>query len=549
MEEISNLNEVFRYLSNDNILERISKITNDSDIDVKEMSSRLLKELTERKRQLENIKEKILSVNKALKDSTSRELLAKIDDEISSIDNINNSLNSMLNGDIPFSQSNLLKTGEEINKFHDLENSLQNTVEYSTNEYKEYITKMVEEDPSKLDDLKDLANQQQVDDQLEEDIEDTIEAVEESKDDNVVEISEDEVVVTDTQSDGATDIEAEEEFIVVDETPNFEGNNDTTEDTTDADEQVEEDLEEEIIINNANIEQIDVIENRENENGVEENTENLAKDNVGQQVRQPISTEQNSMKNKKGKNNLSYSERVRNINYRQGMNYSEEVHKIRVEYEIELVESRLNIVNNDIKKLKESGKKVPFKLAVQQQQLLNQINELKNEIELVQMNRKDNKREQKLSETQSKIDTQLGKLTDEMVTQNELKSKLFKKISLRREKKIREKIAQLNGKMNVVKQEQITSTEMKFDMQNKKIIKLARKNAKKQVMQQKIEELKSYRDRLVNEAMALGHDISRFVSKSELIQKLKQSTVQFTGNPVIIDMPEEELETSMVRAA
>ena len=353
MEEISNLNEVFRYLSNDNILERISKITNDSDIDVKEMSSRLLKELTERKRQLENIKEKILSVNKALKDSTSRELLAKIDDEISSIDNINNSLNSMLNGDIPFSQSNLLKTGEEINKFHDLENSLQNTVEYSTNEYKEYITKMVEEDPSKLDDLKDLANQQQVDDQLEEDIEDTIEAVEESKDDNVVEISEDEVVVTDTQSDGATDIEAEEEFIVVDETPNFEGNNDITEDTTDADEQVEEDLEEEIIINNANIEQIDVIENRENENGVEENTENLAKDNAGQQVRQPISTEQNSMKNEKGKNNLSYSERVRNINYRQGMNYSEEVHKIRVEYEIELVESRLNIVNNDIKKLKQ----------------------------------------------------------------------------------------------------------------------------------------------------------------------------------------------------
>ena len=37
MEEISNLNEVFRYLSNDNILERISKITNDSEIDVKEM--------------------------------------------------------------------------------------------------------------------------------------------------------------------------------------------------------------------------------------------------------------------------------------------------------------------------------------------------------------------------------------------------------------------------------------------------------------------------------------------------------------------------------
>ena len=240
MEEISNLNEVFRYLSNDNILERISKITNDSDIDVKEMSSRLLKELTERKKQLENIKEKIISVNIALKDSTSRELLAKIDDEISSIDKLSDSLNSMINGDIPFSQSNLLQTGEEVNKLFDLEASLQNTVESSTNEYKDYITKMVENDPSKLEELRDLANQQQVDDQLEEDIEDTIEAVEESKDDNVVEISEDEVVVTDTQSDGATDIEAEEEFIVEDETPNFEGNKDTTEDTTDDDEQVEE---------------------------------------------------------------------------------------------------------------------------------------------------------------------------------------------------------------------------------------------------------------------------------------------------------------------
>lgn len=547
MEEISNLNEVFRYLSNDNILERISKITNDSDIDVKEMSSRLLKELTERKKQLENIKEKIISVNKALKDSTSGELLAKIDDEISSIDKISDSLNSMINGDIPFSQSNLLQTGEEVNKLFDLEASLQNTVESSTNEYKDYITKMVENDPSKLEELRDLANQQQVDDQLEEDIEDTIEAVEESKDDNVVEISEDEVVVTDTQSDGATDIEAEEEFIVVDETPNSEGNNDTTEDTTDADEQVEEDLEEEIIIDNSNIEQIDVIENREN--GVEENTENLAKDNAGQQVRQPISTEQNSMKNKKGKNNLSYSERVRNINYRQGMNYSEEVHKIRVEYEIELIESRLNLVNKEIKKLKDSNKKVPFKLAVQQQQLLNQINELKNETQLIELNRKENKREEKLSKTQAKIDQQVGKLTDEMIIQNEVKSKLFKGMSLRREKKIREKLVELNGKMNVVKQEQITSTEMKFDIKNKKLIKLAKKNAKKQVMQQKIEELKSYRDKLVDEAMALGHDISRFVSKSELIQKLKQSTVQFTGNPVIIDMPEEELETSMVRAA
>lgn len=547
MEEISNLNEVFRYLSNDNILERISKITNDSDIDVKEMSSRLLKELTERKKQLENIKEKIISVNKALKDSTSGELLAKIDDEISSIDKISDSLNSMINGDIPFSQSNLLQTGEEVNKLFDLEASLQNTVESSTNEYKDYITKMVENDPSKLEELRDLANRQQVDDQLEEDIEDTIEAVEESKDDNVVEISEDEVVVTDTQSDGATDIEAEEEFIVVDETPNSEGNNDTTEDTTDADEQVEEDLEEEIIIDNANNEQIDVIENREN--GVEENTENLAKDNAGQQVRQPISTEQNSMKNKKGKNNLSYSERVRNINYRQGMNYSEEVHKIRVEYEIELIESRLNLVNKEIKKLKDSNKKVPFKLAVQQQQLLNQINELKNETQLIELNRKENKREEKLSKTQAKIDQQVGKLTDEMIIQNEVKSKLFKGMSLRREKKIREKLLELNGKMNVVKQEQITSTEMKFDIRNKKLIKLAKKNAKKQVIQQKIEELKSYRDKLVDEAMALGHDISRFVSKSELIQKLKQSTVQFTGNPVIIDMPEEELETSMVRAA
>lgn len=547
MEEISNLNEVFRYLSNDNILERISKITNDSDIDVKEMSSRLLKELTERKKQLENIKEKIISVNKALKDSTSGELLAKIDDEISSIDKISDSLNSMINGDIPFSQSNLLQTGEEVNKLFDLEASLQNTVESSTNEYKDYITKMVENDPSKLEELRDLANRQQVDDQLEEDIEDTIEAVEESKDDNVVEISEDEVVVTDTQSDGATDIEAEEEFVVVDETPNSEGNNDTTEDTTDADEQVEEDLEEEIIIDNANNEQIDVIENREN--GVEENTENLAKDNAGQQVRQPISTEQNSMKNKKGKNNLSYSERVRNINYRQGMNYSEEVHKIRVEYEIELIESRLNLVNKEIKKLKDSNKKVPFKLAVQQQQLLNQINELKNETQLIELNRKENKREEKLSKTQAKIDQQVGKLTDEMIIQNEVKSKLFKGMSLRREKKIREKLLELNGKMNVVKQEQITSTEMKFDIRNKKLIKLAKKNAKKQVMQQKIEELKSYRDKLVKEAMALGHDISRFVSKSELIQKLKQSTVQFTGNPVIIDMPEEELETSMVRAA
>ncbi len=547
MEEISNLNEVFRYLSNDNILERISKITNDSDIDVKEMSSRLLKELTERKKQLENIKEKIISVNKALKDSTSRELLAKIDDEISSIDKISDSLNSMINGDIPFSQSNLLQTGEEVNKLFDLESSLQNTVESSTNEYKDYITKMVENDPSKLEELRDLANRQQVDDQLEEDIEDTIEAVEESKDDNVVEISEDEVVVTDTQSDGATDIEAEEEFIVEDETPNFEGNKDTTEDTTDDDEQVEEDLEEEIIIDNANIEQIDVIENREN--GVEENTENLAKDNAGQQVRQPISTEQNSMKNKKGKNNLSYSERVRNINYRQGMNYSEEVHKIRVEYEIELIESRLNLVNKEIKKLKDSNKKVPFKLAVQQQQLLNQINELKNETQLIELNRKENKREEKLSKTQAKIDQQVGKLTDEMIIQNEVKSKLFKGMSLRREKKIREKLVELNGKMNVVKQEQITSTEMKFDIKNKKLIKLAKKNAKKQVIQQKIEELKSYRDKLVDEAMALGHDISRFVSKSELIQKLKQSTVQFTGNPVIIDMPEEELETSMVRAA
>ncbi len=547
MEEISNLNEVFRYLSNDNILERISKITNDSDIDVKEMSSRLLKELTERKKQLENIKEKIISVNKALKDSTSGELLAKIDDEISSIDKISDSLNSMINGDIPFSQSNLLQTGEEVNKLFDLEASLQNTVESSTNEYKDYITKMVENDPSKLEELRDLANRQQVDDQLEEDIEDTIEAVEESKDDNVVEISEEEVVVTDTQSDGATDIEAEEEFIVVDETPNSEGNNDTTEDTTDADEQVEEDLEEEIIIDNANNEQIDVIENREN--GVEENTENLAKDNAGQQVRQPISTEQNSMKNKKGKNNLSYSERVRNINYRQGMNYSEEVHKIRVEYEIELIESRLNLVNKEIKKLKDSNKKVPFKLAVQQQQLLNQINELKNETQLIELNRKENKREEKLSKTQAKIDQQVGKLTDEMIIQNEVKSKLFKGMSLRREKKIREKLVELNGKMNVVKQEQITSTEMKFDIRNKKLIKLAKKNAKKQVMQQKIEELKSYRDKLVEEAMALGHDISRFVSKSELIQKLKQSTVQFTGNPVIIDMPEEELETSMVRAA
>ena len=524
MEEISNLNEVFRYLSNDNILERISKITNDSDIDVKEMSSRLLKELTERKKQLENIKEKIISVNIALKDSTSRELLAKIDDEISSIDKISDSLNSMINGDIPFSQSNLLQTGEEVNKLFDLEASLQNTVESSTNEYKDYITKMVENDPSKLEELRDLANQQQVDDQLEEDIEDTIEAVEESKDDNVVEISEDEVVVTDTQSDGATDIEAEEEFIVEDETPNFEGNKDTTEDTTDDDEQVEEDLEEEIIIDNANIEQIDVIENREN--GVEENTENLAKDNAGQQVRQPISTEQNSMKNKKGKNNLSYSERVRNINYRQGMNYSEEVHKIRVEYEIELIESRLNLVNKEIKKLKDSNKKVPFKLAVQQQQLLNQINELKNETQLIELNRKENKREEKLSKTQAKIDQQVGKLTDEMIIQNEVKSKLFKGMSLRREKKIREKLVELNGKMNVVKQEQITSTEMKFDIKNKKLIKLAKKNAKKQVIQQKIEELKSYRDKLVDEAMALGHDISRFVSKSELIQKLKQSICQ-----------------------
>ena len=239
-------------------------------------------------------------------------------------------------------------------------------------------------------------------------------------------------------------------------------------------------------------------------------------------------------------------ERLDSIEYRQGMNYSNAVSQVRIAFEIEELDKRIEALQS--KREKSKKKKISFKEAVEMQKLVNQ-REMLREMEFG-LSRKEKKTEKQMAKTDSQTQEKEAELAAEKERQEEASSRLFKYISHRKQQKLTETMQRLQAKMATMTMQQRQAALVKFDALNAKLEKRALKDARRQVRQQrfdeKIAELKALKARIVGEAKAIQSDISRFQHRPEVVERLqtREGPIVMVEQPGIIYLPEhiEELE-------
>ena len=229
----------------------------------------------------------------------------------------------------------------------------------------------------------------------------------------------------------------------------------------------------------------------------------------------------------------SLEERLNGITYHQGMVYADAVSQVRTDYEVERLDKRIAAL--EAKREKSKKGKLSFKDAVELQQLINQ-KEMLQEAEY-NLSRRERRVEDRLARTDERSTARKDAIAEEQAKQAEAKSRLFKHISARKEQKLQEKLLKLQQKMTTMSMQQRTAALIKFDKMNNRIAKQARKDAKKQVRQerhqQRVEAFNNFRNDVVAEAQAVRRDAERFISHpvAERCAQLREKIVALKGTP------------------
>lgn len=236
---------------------------------------------------------------------------------------------------------------------------------------------------------------------------------------------------------------------------------------------------------------------------------------------------------------VNVSERVNSVEYQSGVNYADAVAEVRVQAELDRLDAQINRLKGK--------EKLTFSEAVQLQTLIKQslaLEEMAFTQSISQM-----RREGKLASMDNRISEQAERLEQEK--QNTSQSKLFKYMSARKQHQLQEKLKQLEGKMVVIQQQQRMSTLVRFDKANNKLAKKAKREATRQVImtttKENIEKLKAFGNKVVRfgkdafeEGKNIASDVSRFVSNSALMEKLRGQQIIMEGEPSILELPEPE---------
>ena len=248
---------------------------------------------------------------------------------------------------------------------------------------------------------------------------------------------------------------------------------------------------------------------------------------------------------------LTLEERINQIQYQPGVNYGDQVSEVRIAFEIEQLSPQIEALT---KKKEEKGK-LTFKDAVLLQSLITRVAEL--EQMSFELQHKDMKREEQMTKTNEKMDDTSKGITTEQEKREQYQSKLFKYVSSRKEQKLQAKLEKLRSKMAVIQDSQRKSVLVEFDKLNQKLIKTSMKKAKKQVrkerLDEKIEQLRALKDSVVKEVQNIRSDAKlRRVPTPQLeerVERMRQKPVQLLGASNVIYLPAPVEEEALQMAA
>ena len=174
-----------------------------------------------------------------------------------------------------------------------------------------------------------------------------------------------------------------------------------------------------------------------------------------------------------------------------------------------------------------------------------------------ELQHKDMKREEQMTKTNEKMDDTSKGITTEQEKREQYQSKLFKYVSSRKEQKLQAKLEKLRSKMAVIQDSQRKSVLVEFDKLNQKLIKTSMKKAKKQVrkerLDEKIEQLRALKDSVVKEVQNIQSDAKlRRVPTPQLeerVERMRQKPVQLLGASNVIYLPAPVEEEALQMAA
>lgn len=123
---------------------------------------------------------------------------------------------------------------------------------------------------------------------------------------------------------------------------------------------------------------------------------------------------------------MSLKERLNNIQYNEDTFYGADVEQVRIEYELEQLNKRIQSLKNQ--------ERLSFKQAIELHSLVTQAEQLNEMLFNIELGRKDLRREEQLARTSSKVSSKENDILETQEKQANSNSKLFKYVSARKEK-------------------------------------------------------------------------------------------------------------------
>ena len=152
-----------------------------------------------------------------------------------------------------------------------------------------------------------------------------------------------------------------------------------------------------------------------------------------------------------------------------------------------------------------------------------------------------NLREKKLSSLDRKINDYGDQIKEELQKQEQMKSKLFKYVSNMKIGRLKGKVDSLQEKFGTVKSAQAAAAIHAYDAQNRMISFKAKLATAKKVITDSAKMVK-------NEFNNIKADFSRFVSKKNKVQDMRNGNVIITNPPRTINLrlPEQQLSPGVI---
>ncbi len=218
---------------------------------------------------------------------------------------------------------------------------------------------------------------------------------------------------------------------------------------------------------------------------------------------------------------VTLAERIASVNYQQRGNIVEEVQQLTIEDRLEQVDKKLEEL------LAKEKPTLADMIAIQtlEQEKLD-LNAYMDTLDDQKQSLRQRGRDRKISKTDEKIEEGLENLRRSRENYEAYDSRLMRFFSMRYQEQMQENLARLREKRGVLQQQQRISAVAKFDKQSGHI---ARKAAVLGTVRgihgytsAKIEELKAFREQVVQEFQAIQKDASRFTSRKSDVEVLRQ---------------------------